>query len=72
MGIFELIVDYASMGVMAWGAVYAIIGIITFSEGHKQQNASKKEDGMGNLVGGGVIFAVGMFLIPQIINLLQI
>lgn len=72
MGIFEQIINFASMGVMAWGAVYAITGIITFSEGHKQQNASKKEEGMGSIVGGGVIFAVGMILVPQIINLLNI
>lgn len=72
MGIFEQIVNFASMGVMAWGAVYAIIGIINFSEGHSQQSAAKKEEGMGKLVGGGVIFLVGMLLIPQIINLLQV
>lgn len=72
MGIFEQIVNFASMGVMAWGAVYAMTGIITFSEGHKQQNAAKKEEGMGSIVGGGVIFSVGMLLIPQITNLLQV
>lgn len=72
MGIFEQIVNFASMGVMGWGAVYAIIGIINFSEGHSQQNAAKKEEGMGKLVGGGVIFMVGMLLVPQIINLLQV
>ncbi len=72
MGIFESIVKFASMGVMAWGAAYAITGLITFSEGHKQQSAPKKEEGMGSIVGGGVIFAVGMFLVPQILNLLQV
>lgn len=72
MGIFESIINYASMGVMAWGAAYAITGIIAFSEGHKQQNATKKDEGMGSIVGGGVIFAVGMFLVPQILSLLQV
>lgn len=72
MGIFEKIINYASMGVMMWGAGYAITGIITFSEGHKQQNAAKKDDGMGSIVGGGVIFVVGMILIPELATLLQV
>ena len=58
MGFFDTIIQFASMGVMAWGAVYAVVGIINFSEGHSQQNAAKKEEGMGKIVGGGVIFAV--------------
>lgn len=72
MGIFEQIIDFASMGVMAWGGAYAIVGLITFSEGHKQQNAAKKDDGMGSMIGGGIIFSIGMFLVPQMINLLQV
>lgn len=60
------------MGVMAWGAGLAAVGIINFSEGHSQQNASRKEEGMGKIVGGGVIFAVGLLLIPQISSLLTI
>ncbi len=72
MGFFDTIIQFASMGVMAWGAVYAVVGIINFSEGHSQQNAAKKEEGMGKIVGGGVIFAVGMLLVPQISSLLHI
>lgn len=72
MGFFDEVIRYASMGVMAWGAVFAVVGIINFSEGHSQQNAAKKEEGMGKIVGGGVIFAVGMFLVPQISSLLAV
>lgn len=72
MGFFDTIIKFASMGVMAWGAVLAIIGIINFSEGHSQNTAAKKEEGMGKIVGGGVIFAVGMVLVPQISNLLSV
>lgn len=71
MGIFDKIISFASMGVMAWGAALAIVGLINFSEGHSQQNAARKEEGMGKIIGGGVIFAVGMFLVPQISGLLQ-
>lgn len=72
MGFFEIVLKFASMGVMAWGAAYAISGLITFSEGHSQQNAAKKDEGFGKIVGGGVIFAVGMFLVPQISTLLTV
>ncbi|MBD5631777.1 MAG: hypothetical protein HDP34_00905 [Clostridia bacterium] len=71
MNFFDKVISFASMGVMAWGAGLAIVGIINFSEGHSQQNASRKEEGMGKMIGGGVIFAVGMFLVPQISELLQ-
>lgn len=70
MTIFNEVIRYASMGVMGWGAVLAMVGIINFSEGHSQQNAAKKEEGMGKIVGGGVIFAVGLTLVPQIASLI--
>lgn len=72
MEFFDIVINFASMSVMAWGAGLAVIGIINFSEGHSQQTASRKEEGMGKIIGGGVIFAVGMLLVPQIGSLLQI
>ena len=72
MGFFDTVLSYASMGVMAWGGGLAVVGVINFSEGHSQQNAARKEEGMGKIVGGGVIFAVGMLLIPQISSLLAV
>lgn len=72
MGFFNEVLNYASMGVMAWGAGLAVVGIINFSEGHSQQSAAKKEEGMGKIIGGGVIFAVGMLLVPQIGTLLKV
>lgn len=72
MGFFDTVISFAQMGVMAWGAAQAINGIITFSEGHSQQNAGKKDEGFGKIVGGGVIFAVGLLLVPQISSLLTV
>lgn len=63
---FDSILNFASMGVAAWGAVLAILGIIDFSEGHSQSNQAKKSDGMGKIIGGGVIIAVGTVLVPQL------
>lgn len=72
MDVFQQVIDFAAMGVQAWGVALAIVGIVNFSEGHSQQNAARKEEGMGKIVGGGVIFAVGMLLVPQIASLLKI
>ncbi len=72
MSFFNEVLKFASMGVMAWGAGLAVVGIINFSEGHSQQNAAKKEEGMGKLIGGGVIFIVGALLVPKIIDLLKV
>lgn len=72
MEFFETVIKFASMGVMAWGAGLAVVGIINFSEGHSQQNAARKEEGMGKIIGGGVIFSVGLLLVPQITSLLQV
>ncbi len=61
---FDTIIRFAGLAVQGWGAALAIIGIINFSEGHSQQNASKKEEGMGKIVGGAIIFAVGLSVVP--------
>ncbi len=61
---FNTILNFAGMAVEGWGAALAIVGIINFSEGHSQQNAAKKEEGMGKIVGGAIIFAVGVSVVP--------
>lgn len=71
MDVFNDVIRYASMGVMVWGAALAIVGIINFSEGHSQQNAAKKEEGMGKIVGGGVIFVVGLSLVPKLASMIS-
>lgn len=71
MDVFNEVIRYASMGVMVWGAALAIIGIINFSEGHSQQNAAKKEEGMGKIVGGGVIFVEGLSLVPKLASMIS-
>lgn len=63
---FDSIISFASLAVEGWGAALAIIGIINFSEGHSQQSAAKKEEGFGKIVGGAIIFAVGIGVVPQL------
>ncbi|MCM1103269.1 MAG: Maff2 family protein [Clostridium sp.] len=69
---FATIISFASLAVEGWGAALAIIGIINFSEGHSQQNAAKKEEGMGKIVGGAIIFAVGVAVVPLLSQFLSV
>jgi Aconitase A len=66
------IIDYASMGVMAFGAAIAVSGVINFGEGKSQQNAAKQDEGITKIVGGLVIMIVGFSLVPQLSGLLSI
>ena len=61
------ILKYAAIAVEAWGAAQAVIGIIDFTEGKSQQNAGKKDEGMGKIVSGAVIVMLGIAL-PSIIS----
>ncbi|MCX4344023.1 MAG: Maff2 family protein [Kineothrix sp.] len=72
MGFFETVLNFASMGVTAFGAGVAISGIVNYGEGKSQQNAGKQDEGMSKIVGGGIIMAVGLLLVPQLLSLFNI
>ena len=72
MGFFETVLNFASMGVNAFGAGVAISGIVNYGEGKSQQNAGKQDEGMSKIVGGGIIMAVGLLLVPQLLSLFNI
>ena len=72
MGFFEIVLNFASMGVTAFGAGVAISGIVNYGEGKSQQNAGKQDEGMSKIVGGGIIMAVGLLLVPQLLSLFNI
>ena len=69
MGFFNEVLNFASIAVTAFGAGIAISGIINFGEGKSQQNAGKQDEGMTKIVGGGIICAVGLFLVPKIADI---
>lgn len=46
-------------------------GLLNIGEGKSQQNAGKQDEGMTKLVGGGVIMALGIFLVPKLADLLS-
>lgn len=71
MEFFKTVLDFGSIAVTAFGAGIAISGLINIGEGKSQQNAGKQDEGMSKLVGGGVIMALGLFLVPKIYDLLS-
>lgn len=71
MEFFDTVLSYASMAVTGFGGAIAIGGIIDFGEGKSQQAAAKQSEGMTKIVGGGIIIAVGVFLVPKLADLLE-
>lgn len=71
MEFFDSILSFASTAVTVFGAAIAIGGIINIGEGKSQQNAGKQDEGMTKIVGGGIIMALGLFLVPKIADLLS-
>lgn len=72
MGFFDTVLKFASMAVTAFGGGVAISGLVNFGEGKSQQNAGKQDEGMSKIIGGGVIVAVGLLLVPQLSTLFSI
>ena len=72
MEFFETVLKFASRAVTGFGGSIAIGGIIDFGEGKSQQAASKQSEGMTKIVGGGIIVAVGVFLVPQLSSLISV
>ncbi len=69
MEFFDTVLSYASMAVTAFGGGVAISGLVNYGEGKSQQNAGKQDEGMSKIVGGGIIIAIGLFLIPELSSL---
>ena len=69
MAFFDTVIKYASMAVVAFGGGVAISGLVNYGEGKSQQNPGKQDEGMSKIVGGGIIIAVGLFLVPQLASL---
>lgn len=72
MEAIQTIVDFAAKGVEALGIALAIYGIICFQEGHSQQAAMKKIEGLGYIIGGAVVWGCGNKLVPLILPSLGI
>lgn len=57
---FTEILNLISWGLKAFGAFFAVMGVIKWSEGHGDENASMKNSGTKQMVGGAIIFVIGL------------
>lgn len=72
MEAIQSVINFAASGVEALGIGLAIYGIICFQEGHSQQTAMKKIEGLGYIIGGAVVWGAGYKLVPLILPSLSI
>ena len=63
MGFFTSAVDILQTLVIALGAGLAIWGVINLLEGYGQDNPASKSQGMKQLIAGGGVAAIGVFLV---------
>lgn len=72
MEFFQSAVDFFSMAVTAVGAVLVVMGIMDFAEGQGNDNPALKNTGGKKMMGGGIIVAVGLLLVPQLSGMISI
>ena len=72
MEFFNTILSFASMAVAGFGGGVAISGLMAIGEGKSQNQPGKVDEGVSKIVGGGVIIAVGILLVPQLATFLSV
>lgn len=60
--ILDEIMKYLSAGVIALGALMAVLGGVQLGQGFKDENADGKVRGFNTLIGGAIIGAVGVII----------
>lgn len=60
--------EWIQIAVMASGVAAIVIGFEDYSAGKGQHNAGKKDEGMGKMIGGIVIVALGYFFVPELLQ----
>ena len=71
MEFFNVVLQYASMGVTAFGGGIAISGIINYGEGKSQNNAGKQDEGMSKIVEGGLMMNVCPVIVQETVECLK-
>ncbi|WP_288980444.1 Maff2 family mobile element protein [uncultured Parvimonas sp.] len=64
------------LNLMAWalklfGAFLTVMGVVKWGEGHGSDNAADKNSGTKQMVGGAIIFVVGLKLVPLLQNFIN-
>ena len=71
MGFLSSAVDILQPLIIALGAGLAIWGVINLLEGYGQDNPASKSQGMRQLMAGGGVAAIGIFLVLGLSGLLS-
>ena len=69
MAFFNSAVDVLETIVIALGAVIVLWGLINLAEGYGNDNPGAKSQGAKQIAAGGGIIAVGILLVPKLIDL---
>ena len=72
MEFFNTVLQFGSMAVAGFGGGVAIGGLMDIGQGKSQNQPGKVDEGISKLVGGGVIIAVGILLVPQLSTFLTV
>lgn len=48
------------------------MGLISFSEGKSNNSSAQQSEGVSKMIGGGVIFAAGLTVIPAIFSMITL
>ena len=69
MAFFNSAVGVLQTIVIALGAVIVLWGLINLAEGYGNDNPGAKSQGAKQIAAGGGIIAVGLLLVPKLIDL---
>ena len=72
MEIWNTVVDFVKTGVIAAGSVYAIFGVVNFGKAKAEGNGPELSKAIGQVIGGALIIAAGVLLIPMLSGLFNV
>lgn len=72
MEIWNTVVDFAKMGVTAAGAVFAVMGVVSYGKAKAEGSGPEQSKAIGQVIGGLLIILAGQLLIPMLSGLFNV
>lgn len=72
MSFFTDAINVLKVIVIAFGAVFVVIGGLNWLEGRSSDNPGAKDTGLKQLISGGGIMFIGITLVPKLAELFSI
>lgn len=66
MEFIDLALTFAGGAVALYGGTFVVNGLSTYGEGKSQHSPGKQNEGMTGIIGGIIVIAVGLFLVPEL------